>query len=113
MIIPEIEDFHGSSDLIKIATKCILISPAYGAKMPPGIAGTYAWVAKDRRVGTTNYVGLLAYDLATNDYLPGYQLGKKNVASTEWEATKFMDLPAWAEGAHRPHIGGGWQDKES
>lgn len=103
-IVPDIEDFHGSSDLIKVATKCILIAPAYVDTLPPGIAGTYAWVAKDRRVGTTNYVGLLAYNLATCDYQAGYQLGKKNQVGTEWTETRLFDLPAWAEHAHRPQM---------
>ena len=103
-VVPDIEDFHGSSDLIKIATKCVVFAPAYDQEMPYGLAPTYVHVAKDRRVGTSRFVGLCAYDLRETTYRPGYQLGRISSVGDKWEETKFMQLPSWSERAIRPEL---------
>ncbi len=104
MLVPDVEDFHGSSDLIKIATKCVVLAPAYDQDMQHGIAGTYFHVGKDRRVGSSKYAGLCGYDLQLNQYAPGYRLGRLSYMSDSWEAVKISDFPDWAKNAITPTI---------
>ena len=76
-LIPDLEDVHGSSDLIKTVTKAILISPARDQeKMEPHLFPTYFHVAKNRQNGSVSrYVGLMHYNVQTNSYEDSFEIG--------------------------------------
>ena len=118
-LIPEQEDFHGSSDVIKIATKAITISSAYNRKnykAGPVVDGkatleaitldggfaSYMKIVKNRRSGTVCApIALMKYDPQTNAYGKSYYLGEemieKNTAS--FMAYEPSQIPQWATGA--------------
>lgn len=79
--LPEIGDIHGSSDISKIATKIVMLSPCPAIPYGEGpeqrrVAMTAIQVLKDRYAGATNYVGLVGYDLATMQYKPKYSIAR-------------------------------------
>ena len=96
-LVPDLDDFHGTSDITKIATKCILLSTGN-----PGDARyiwpTYMHVPKDRMDGSTrNYIATMGFDLRLSGYEEQYALGRD-------EGGKFVPLgrdllPRWAVNA--------------
>lgn len=65
--MPGIDDFHGSSDLTKIATKVILISK--GGMTGSTRSETYFRIVKCRLDGSlTNYIGKSLYNFKTGDF---------------------------------------------
>lgn len=104
-LMPDIDDFHGSSDVTKIATKCILIAPApQGDEQHSSYRwGTYMQCCKDRMDGSlVRYCALTHYDVRFSTYDASYELGAFNVEGTEWSASRGHDLPHWADRAKRP-----------
>ena len=102
-LVPDIDDFHGSSDIVKIATKAIVIAPARDqTPLERHIVQTYMRVAKDRLVGETGLTGLLTFDLRSHSYHSEYQLGRLNYAGEQWEALAESEHPWWATKAVRP-----------
>lgn len=98
-LIPDIEDFHGSSDIGKIATKAITIAPCYD-KMASGMRGTYMQVLKCRVDGArTNATALCGYNFKTQRYESDYFLGNLSSDGTEFKAFEQQDLPPWASRA--------------
>lgn len=99
-LMPGLEDFHGSSDITKIATQSIMIARAprneNDTRTGP-ISRTLIHVPKERRSGATGLVGLLEFDMAAGDYRAGYQLG---LARGDKWAPIEGDVPRWAQG-HR------------
>lgn len=98
-IIPSLEDVHGSSDVIKIATRAIMIAPARDQKsINPYLYPTYMRITKNRIEGsTTNYVGLIGYDITKNKYAEQYHIGKLTFDESEVELLSEWDYPQWAE----------------
>jgi replicative DNA helicase len=94
-IIPSLDDFHGSSDLGKIATRAITLAPARNLESAtPGMAPTYIRVEKDRWNGVQGYGALVDFNLHRLQYESEYLLGKFN-----WNDDKFeqvTDRPWWA-----------------
>lgn len=99
-LVPTIDEFHGSSDLSKIATQAILLAPCYDPEIQESTETTFPTfmtVAKNRRDGSvTRSAAVLTFDITTNSYEPVFRLGliKKNT---------FLDFdknqtPAWAKG---------------
>lgn len=100
-LVPHIEDFHGSSDLIKIATQVIQLAPGHCIESAKWYqAPTFINVPKDRRGGTTGLVALCMYDRRYRSYAPTYTLGRLTKGGTDWEQLKPGDAPRWATG-HR------------
>lgn len=96
--VPELEDFHGTSDISKIATKAIMVAPAYDLPKPMGEHKwpTYMQIAKCRMDGSrTRYVAVLNYDPARNSYDDEYLLGRFPHGSEDWEQLAAADLPHW------------------
>lgn len=95
--VPELEDFHGSSDLGKIATKAIAIAPSPnippdGTKFP-----TLLKVLKSR-VGSDceRYLAQSWFDVSSNSYSHSYELGSiKDGAFSAHEDKKL--IPSWAK----------------
>lgn len=97
-VIPTIDDFHGSSDITKIATRVIIIAPARDhAPLKPYFAPTYISVAKDRLAGNSGLVALVNFDMRSNSYEKTYRLGRVSFDGATWEP--ITEMPVWAESA--------------
>lgn len=96
LLVPSIDDFHGTSDITKIATKAIIIAPAYEhAGGEAHIWGTYIAPVKCRIEGSrTRYVGLCWYDARMNKYTSNYQVGRLSPDGAEWKIEE--KIPEWA-----------------
>lgn len=98
-LVPDIEDFHGSSDIGKIATKAFCLSPGkYDATSNCKL--TFINIQKCRDDGSrTGWTGCLAYNLTSQRYQREYVLGRMSIDSTEFETTETRQLPFWAVNA--------------
>lgn len=71
---PGLEEFHGSSDLYKIATKAVTIGP--GAIAADGTIETYFRIVKNRFEGSvTRYIGKSFYNSREGKYEKHYEIG--------------------------------------
>jgi KaiC/GvpD/RAD55 family RecA-like ATPase len=98
-IVPDIEDFHGSSDIIKICTRAIMLAPA--RSMPSGhpmTANTFIHVPKDRIGGATGLVALQEFHRGLRAYSTRYRLGRPSSNGQEWEELERDLVPRWAKG---------------
>lgn len=96
-IIPDIDDVHGSSDIVKIATKVVMLAPARDrAAKQPGIANTYLQVVKDRFAGVAGYAALCAYDLRTLRYHDEYVVGRLSFMGDKLQELPPSQKPEWA-----------------
>ncbi len=100
-LLPGIEDFHGSSDIPKIATKAIMLAPAYDQKnVEPHLWATYMQVAKCRLDSqVTRYVSLAIWNAHLNAYDPAYALGRLTDAGKAFTHLTLDETPAWAQSA--------------
>lgn len=98
-VLPDLDDFHGSSDLTKIATKVLILGPAYGHEPKlPWLRPTFLHIAKDRMEGgVTYYVARLDFDARTNRYLDDYVVGQLTDRDTKWEIFGEGALPEWLQ----------------
>jgi replicative DNA helicase len=98
-LVPTVEDFHGSSDIPKIATKAAMIAPAYDQpNQLPYLWNTYIQVAKCRLDGAvTRYVGLAVFNSRLNVYENDYTLGRLTEGGKKFEPVDASDLPGWAK----------------
>ncbi len=99
-IVPRLEDFHGSSDIIKVVTHSIMLAPA--KSMPShkaGIANTFVYVPKDRHGGSTGLVALCEFDRRRKSYAKQYTLGR--ASGDQFEPLGTNEVPRWAHG-HQP-----------
>lgn len=94
-LVPGLEEFHGSSDLYKIATRVITLAP--GPKAGRGYH-TYLRIPKDRLDGgNARFIGQIKFNPAENCYDQEYSLGKSG--STKQDGFTELDehsLPDWA-----------------
>jgi replicative DNA helicase len=96
-MVPDIEEFHGSSELTKICTHAIMFARAPSDDSdPPGTAPTFMHVPKDRRAGATGYVARCLFDFSTQSYRPEYQLGR--MRGDAWAPIQPSKRPDWAAG---------------
>lgn len=73
-ICPGLEEFHGSSDLYKIATKALTLAP--GGANEFGGFNTYFRIVKNRfEGGVTRYLAKVIYKSKEGKYAPGYEIG--------------------------------------
>lgn len=99
-IVPDEEDFHGTSNLTKIATRVLVLAPC--RDLPPDrpyFAPTYLAVPKERLGGAGRWVAVVNFDLRTNSYQSEYTLGRMNPAGDTWEELSPRDVPTWAKTA--------------
>lgn len=93
-LIAGIDEFHGSSDLTKIATKIVTIAP--GNAVAPGKYETYFRIPKSRMDGgVTRYVAKLIYDSSMNAYQDEFMVGVLKNNGTEFSPLAPMDVPFW------------------
>lgn len=101
-VVPEIEMFHGSSEITKITTVAIMLSPArvvaerVRGHAPYYLAYTFFHVPKDRMGGASGYVAACPFDMRFKSYAPHYTLGRLNAAGDEWTEIDPNDRPRWA-----------------
>ncbi len=101
-IVPDIEDFHGSSDIIKVCTRAIMLAPARSIpSRNPQIANTFIHVPKDRVGGATGLVALQEYHRGLRSYSRNYKLGRPSPSGTEWEELEPGAVPRWAKGCRQ------------
>jgi hypothetical protein len=98
-LVPTLEDFHGTSDIPKIATKAIMIAPADDIDSGAShLWPTYFKVQKCRPDGQrSKYLASMTFNARKGKYEPEYMLGK--AVGGKFEAVPANKLPAWAKGA--------------
>lgn len=99
--MPDVDDIHGSSDIIKIATKSIMIASAPNNNLDQSLTQSYIRVAKNRFDGSVcRYVALIDYSFIHNSYRNKYILGELDYDG-DFTATPIGSIPRWAKGASR------------
>jgi replicative DNA helicase len=98
--VPLIDDFHGSSDLVKIATKVITMGGFNVADKEivasNNCVNTIFSVQKHRYFGETcQYCGILEYNYLTNTYSKPYKLIKQKNMFTEYTIITDENRPYW------------------
>jgi len=95
-LIPTLEDFSGSKDIGNIATKAIMLAPAYDQPSEHDyLWNTYLALPKNRMEGArSRYVGLLAYDIRSGMYSTDFEVGRMGRGGEVFERVK--KLPRWA-----------------
>lgn len=95
-LAPGIDEFHGSSDLTKIATKVITISP--GGRTSDGCYETFFRIPKNRmNGGCTRFLGRIMFDPRKNAYEGAYKVGRSTLTrKTGFEELDGDLLPEWA-----------------
>lgn len=95
-LVPGIEEFHGSSDLTKIATKVITL--AIGNMVGPGIVENYMRVVKNRFDGSVKgYTALMHYNFKRGCYDPKCCIGRLDKGGSVFvEVKDEQDKPYWA-----------------
>lgn len=98
-LIPTIEDFHGSSDISKIATKAVMIAPAYDQPPAPHpyLWNTYMQIVKCRMEGSvTRYAALTLFNAREGKYESSYYLGRLTDGGRAFSDLSENDTPHWA-----------------
>lgn len=99
-LVPSLEDFHGSSDIGKIATKAITLAPCRSGASDKTKFPTFISVVKNRTGSSrTRCLALTTFDVTKNKYSEEYYLGVETNES-EFEAFKSTaQIPHWATSA--------------
>lgn len=94
---PALEEFHGSSDLYKIATKAITLGP--GAMTADGTIETYIRIVKNRFDGSvTRFLAKAFYNSKQGRYEKKYHVGNAYQTRDQLFQSISYDLyPKWAE----------------
>jgi archaellum biogenesis ATPase FlaH len=100
-VCPGLEEFHGSSDLFKIATKAITFAPGEWDKEKG--QETYMRIVKNRLDGSvTRFMGLINYKNQEGRYAEKYKIGLTNQKrGDEFKTLALGSYPAWCEYADR------------
>lgn len=95
---PGLEDFHGSSDLFKIATKAITFAPGTHYSNN-GKSETYMRIVKDRFDGSLqNHMACLVFNSMEGRYEKRYKIGPSSQnRDEEFHAYPSNSIPAWAK----------------
>lgn len=101
LLTPRLEDFHGSSELYKRATK--VISMDSGENIGNGFVESFMTCLKFRSRGeVVRYTAQTNFSFIKNTYEKEYSLGKVNQKrGSEFEDVIAEDLPTWARNARR------------
>lgn len=98
-VLPDIDDFYGSSDLVKIGVNVILAARADDKTIRNGNRATWFYIAKARHAGDTQgYAAIVGYDLQQGRYSPGYQIYRAR-RYQEPELLGLDEIPRWAKRA--------------
>lgn len=96
-LVPSEEAFHGSADLIRIATKAVMIAADHETQTAePTLWSTYMRVVKCRQDSSvTRYCARIDFDTRTDRYNPEYQLGRLVDGDRLWEPVMNAKWPGW------------------
>jgi len=104
-LVPSIEDFHGSSDIYKNATKCVMIAPCFDVTGNNRQYRTYIQAGKQRADGSVSrFLGLCTYDISANAYLHNYELGTLDLGRSRFSSVDQKQMPPWASSTPTPKI---------
>lgn len=96
-IVPDLDSFHGTSNLTKIATHAVMLAPAYALpSTQPRFANTFIHVPKDRANGATGLVAMCQFEFATRTYRKKYTLGRATPDGSDFEVLDRERVPFWA-----------------
>lgn len=95
-LVPNEEDFHGTSDVPKIATKAIILAEDKATDTGyPYLWSTFVAPVKCRIEGArARYVGRVNFDIRSGRYVEEFEIG--NVIGDKFEITDAKKLPRWA-----------------
>jgi hypothetical protein len=102
-LIPSEEDFHGTSDIVKMPTKIITMASATDEERTPEMINknqwpTYVRVAKCRGdMSRTKYPAMMLFSQTKSGYEKEYKLGQLNFDETDWTKTETTKYPKWAK----------------
>lgn len=97
-IVASLDDFHGSSNVVKICTQVIALEHATSLEPPAWyLSPTFVSVLKDRRAGAPRLVAAMQYDKRARGYQGTYTLGRLTNGNTVWEELPPDDVPTWAK----------------
>ncbi len=107
-LVAGLEEFHGSSDFYKIATKVVTISPGKQTDDGHGFK-TYFRVPKNRIDGSsTRFSAQCVFDPRKGSYEKEYEIGYANQSrSLGFKEIDSDLLPDWAKSARRHSFGSG------
>lgn len=96
--LPSHEDFYGSSNIPKISTTSIMISPATDKdRLAQNIYPTYFRIVKCRTGVRPNYAFLIDYDLTNREYNKTYELYRVNsLGQVSDTPLPGYEVPKWA-----------------
>lgn len=96
-LVAGLDEFHGSSDLYKIATRVVTVAP--GPMTVGGLFETYFRIAKNRLDGgSTSFIGRELFNPKTGGYISGqYDIGWSSLTKTEgFQLLDRQFYPHWA-----------------
>jgi replicative DNA helicase len=102
--IPDISEFHGSSEITKCATALIMIAPASDdfIKPAPYLYPTYFRTSKEKmKTGADAYAACILYNLKTGKYETQYDLFNYNSSIGEIYEITDKDYPAFAKNINK------------
>ena len=101
MLMPGTDEVHGSSEITKIATRCIFIAPARDQEQTAShLHPTYIQVAKHRmRGGVSHYAAVVEFNERKGSYEDDYDLGRIVAGGTKFVPVADDKLPHWAHRA--------------
>lgn len=95
------DEFMGSSDLVKIATQVITLGK--GEMVTPSSAETYVRVPKNRWDGSvTFYCAKMRFNFRRNEYEDEIAIGKLTKGDTRWEPIPDDQIPQWMKEQSTP-----------
>lgn len=100
LLVPSLEQFHGSSDITKIATQVLTMSRGSVEKDAGTgrlLGMTYMKIAKDRTMGAPHVIARMSYDINAARYASGYEMGIES--GREFKLLAPADVPDWARGS--------------
>ncbi len=111
---PQLEDFHGSSDLYKIATVSVTFAPGDNFTSD-GKSETFMQVVKERLGGESlRHLACLTYNTREGVYEKGYKIGPwRQKRDAEFTEHPQGNLPTWAKGVTRASVGSVSRDHQS
>lgn len=96
-LVPDVGDFHGSSNITKVCTQVITIERCHVVESSKWfLAPTFFSALKDRRDGAPPYVAVQNFDRRTKSYQGHYTLGSLTKGGTNWEPLPMAEKPEWA-----------------
>lgn len=95
VLIPSLEDFHGTSEIGKIASKVITLSS--GGVVSEGRFHTYFRIPKCRKAGfVTRYVARGVFNAMLNEYESEFVLGTLSADEKQFQAfSDIKQVPSW------------------